>query len=72
MITAYLFNNDGKPIMERQYYAPGRFYIDQAISLLGNEIVESEIVRLHMGFGSFQEFKVEAVDGRTALIVAVD
>ena len=68
-VRGYLYYSNEQPIMERGYYAPGRFDIRHAFCDL-ETIEEGDAPLIHMGHGQFHRFVCVAVDKQSALLVA--
>jgi hypothetical protein len=67
MITAFMYHASGEPKMARQYSAPGRFHIAQDTVRL-EAAKEGERVTIVGPYGVERVYRVDAVDGSTALI----
>ena len=68
-ITAYLYHRDQTPCMEIDWHCGRRLGTYQAECKIDRELVEGDLVELHVGHGRFYEFLVAACDGETALLV---
>ena len=68
-ITAYLYHRNQTPCMEIDWHCGRRLGTYQASCKIDRELSEGDIVELHVGHGNFDEFRVAACDGETALLV---
>ena len=69
-ITAYLYHRNQTPRMETDWHCGRRLGTYQAECKIDRELVEGDLVSLHTGHGIFDEFRVAACDGETALLVS--
>ena len=69
-ITAYLYHRNQTPCMEIDWHCGRRLGTYQAECKIDRELVEGDLVSLHTGHGIFDEFRVAACDGETALLVS--
>ena len=69
-ITAYLYYGNQTPRMETDWHCGRRLGTYQAECKIDRELVEGDLVSLHNGDGVFDEFRVAACDGETALLVS--
>ena len=68
-ITAYLYNSNQSPRLETDWHCGRRLGTYHATCKIDRELVEGDLVELHVGHGYFDEFRVAACDGETALLV---
>ena len=68
-ITAYLYYDNQTPRMETDWHCGRRLGAYQAECKINRELVEGDIVSIQTGHGIFDEFRVAACDGETALLV---
>ena len=66
-ITAYLYNSNQSPRLETDWHCGRRLGTYQASCKIDREL--GDLVELHVGHGNFDEFRVAACDGKTALLV---
>jgi len=67
----YFYHRNGQPEMDRQYYAPGKFVIDQNMTFGEREYTEGERARFHVGHGCYHDYVVMSADKDTALLQRV-
>lgn len=69
MRRGYMYYSNQQPIIQRNYYGPGRYYMDHAFCDL-DTIEEGDATLIHTGHGQFHRFVCVAVDEHSALLVA--
>ena len=67
-ITAYLYHRNQTPRMETHWHCGRRLGTYQAECEIDRELVEGDLVSLHTEHGIFDDFRVAACDGETALL----
>lgn len=67
-MLAYMYYSNGKPIIERDYYAPGQVTWQQAEVRLEQPLKLGETRLIHMGHGVFRRFECVDVDATHALL----
>ena len=68
-VRAYLYNQDQSPLLDTDRHFGRRLDTYHAECNIDRDLVEGDLVSLHVGHGSFNEFRVAACDGDTALLV---
>lgn len=66
--VAYLFHKNGSAVRESQRLG-GRNYFFDAECRLEQEYKEGDTVSIHSGYGIFHEYRVEAIDNRSAILI---
>ena len=69
-VRAYLYNRDQTPCMEIDWHCGRRLGTYHAECKIDRDLVEGDLVSLHVGHGGFDEFRDAASDGDTALLVS--
>lgn len=68
----HFFHRNGNTQKEANYYAPGKFDYGPVVNIVDKfEHEEGDVVKFHVGHGSFREYLVEAKDADMALLKAV-
>ena len=68
-VRAYLYNQDQSPRLETDWHCGRRLGTYHAECRIDRVLIEGDLVSLHVGHGVFNEFRVAACDGDTALLV---
>ena len=67
----YFYRKDGSEQTSRQYFAPGRFYIDQDMEIWNVEPEQYQpgsVHHIHCGHGSYRDYVVEERDEHTVVL----
>lgn len=71
MAQILFFRPDGSEQRSRQYFAPGRFIIDQDTefwTIDPKQYQPDSIHHIHCGHGCYRDYKVAAIDENTVLL----
>ena len=64
----FFYLSDGSPEMETEWHCGRRLGRTHVESWSESKAQEGEHISVHVGFGSFREYKVVAADDRTMLV----
>lgn len=70
-ITGYLYRSNQQPAMSQDWHCGRMLGATHRTVALDSVTTEGEIVSIHMGHGMFRDYRIEAADNKTALLVAV-
>lgn len=66
------YREDGSEQQSRQYYAPGKFYFGQDHEICQEfDHADGDVVKFHVGHGTFRDYKVMAKDDTAVLLQMV-